>query len=227
MKKKIRIIFLIIFSALFIFSSYKVFMYLKEYTKVKKEINSINEVINKEDNFMDSLKAMNSDVVSYIKIEGTNIDYPVVQTDNNDFYLKHTFDKSYSEYGWIFMDYRNEAFNNQNTIIYGHAMKNKTMFGSIKDMFKSSWLDNYKHEIKVYDNNEFVTYKIFSIYETEAVNDYLHTNFTSEEYKEFINTILKKSYYDFKTEVNEDSKMITLSTCSRQNKRLVVHAMRV
>ena len=227
MKKRIRIIFLIIFSALFIFSSYKVFMYLKEYTKVKKEINYINEVINKEDNFMDSLKAMNSNVVSYIKIEGTNIDYPVVQTDNNDFYLKHTFDKSYSEYGWIFMDYRNEAFNNQNTIIYGHAMKNKTMFGSIKDMFKTSWLDNYKHEIKVYDGNKFVTYKIFSIYETEAVNDYLHTSFTSEEYKDFINTIIKKSYYDFNTEVNEDNKMITLSTCSRQNKRLVVHGVRV
>ncbi len=227
MKKKIRKVFLIIFIALFLFSGYKVFMYFKEYTKVKKEINNINTIINKSDNFMDSLKSMNNDVVSYIKIEGTNVDYPIVQTKDNDFYLKHTFDKSYSEYGWIFMDYRNELFNNQNTIIYGHAMKNKTMFGSIKDMFKSSWLDNYKHEIKIYENNSFVTYKIISIYETEAVNDYLRTNFTNEEYKEFINKILKRSYYDFKTSVNDNDKMITLSTCSGQNKRLVVHAIRV
>ena len=227
MKKKIRKVFLIIFIALFLFSGYKVFIYFKEYTKVKKEINNINTIINKSDNFMDSLKSMNNDVVSYIKIEGTNVDYPIVQTKDNDFYLKHTFDKSYSEYGWIFMDYRNELFNNQNTIIYGHAMKNKTMFGSIKDMFKSSWLDNYKHEIKIYENNSFVTYKIISIYETEAVNDYLRTNFTNEEYKEFINKILKRSYYDFKTSVNDNDKMITLSTCSGQNKRLVVHAIRV
>ena len=227
MKKKIRKVFLIIFIALFLFSGYKVFIYFKEYTKVKKEINNINTIINENDNFMDSLKSMNNDVVSYIKIEGTNVDYPIVQTKDNDFYLKHTFDKSYSEYGWIFMDYRNELFNNQNTIIYGHAMKNKTMFGSIKDMFKSSWLDNYKHEIKIYENNSFVTYKIISIYETEAVNDYLRTNFTNEEYKEFINKILKRSYYDFKTGVNDNDKMITLSTCSGQNKRLVVHAIRV
>ena len=227
MKKKIRKVFLIIFIALFLFSGYKVFIYFKEYTKVKKEINNINTIINENDNFMDSLKSMNNDVVSYIKIEGTNVDYPIVQTKDNDFYLKHTFDKSYSEYGWIFMDYRNELFNNQNTIIYGHAMKNKTMFGSIKDMFKSSWLDNYKHEIKIYEKNSFVTYKIISIYETEAVNDYLRTNFTNEEYKEFINKILKRSYYDFKTSVNDNDKMITLSTCSGQNKRLVVHAIRV
>ena len=212
---------LVLFSFLLLIILFFGFLY-KDAIREVKIIGDVRKINN-----IDKLKDINKNTISYIRIKGTKVNYPIVKYKDNDYYLKHSFDNSKNKYGWIFMDYRNEAFNNQNTIIYGHAMKNKTMFGSIKDMFKSSWLDNYKHEIKVYDNNEFVTYKIFSIYETEAVNDYLHTNFTSEEYKEFINTIIKKSYYDFNTEVNEDSKIITLSTCSRQNKRLVVHAIRV
>ena len=225
-KKIIRLFFLIILIIAFLFSGYKLYKYVKEYSKVKKEMTNISTVLD-NDNFFERLKGMNNDVVSYIKVEGTNIDYPIVQTNENDFYLNHSFDKNYSQYGWIFMDYRNNLFEDQNTIIYGHAMLNKTMFGSIKDMFKSSWLDNYNHEIKVYEDESFVTYKIYSMYKTPAVNDYLKTSFTDSEYNEFLESIKRKSIYDFKVDASKGSKMITLSTCSGQNKRLVVHAIRV
>ena len=90
-------------------------------------------------NFED-LKAQNKDTVAFIKVNGTNINYPVVQTTDNSFYLNHSFDKNYNSAGWVFLDYRNDINNlNDNTIIYAHSMLNNTMFGSLKNILNNNW----------------------------------------------------------------------------------------
>ena len=169
----------------------------------------------------------NSDTVGWIKVEGTKVNYPVVQTDNNDYYLNHAFNKSNNIGGWIFADYRAD-FNNfgKNTIIYGHNMNNKTMFGSIPSMLNSSYLNNSENNyIKISTPSSNSVWKLFSIYTIEPEIYYLKTNFGTEPYSNFLNTIKGRSVYDFGVEVTTDDKILTLSTCDNSGtKRVVVHA---
>ena len=94
------------------------------------------------------LLSKNSDTVGWIEVKGTNINYPIVQTTNNEYYLNHAFDKTKNDAGWVFMDYRNDAKNfDQNTIIYAHSRYNQTMFGSLKNILSSSWYNNKNNHI--------------------------------------------------------------------------------
>ena len=90
------------------------------------------------------LKKKNKETVGWIKVLGTNINYPFVQTDNNSYYLNHSFDKSYNSAGWVFLDYRNklEKETDKNTILYAHGRLDKTMFGSLKNILSSNWLND-------------------------------------------------------------------------------------
>ena len=103
--------------------------------KIEVENIDFNKLINK-----------NPDTIGWIKVLGTDINYPVVQTNNNDFYLTHSFDKSYNKAGWIFADYINKNLKNneldKNTIIYGHNRQNNSMFGTLSNVFKEEWLSN-------------------------------------------------------------------------------------
>lgn len=81
----------------------------------------------------DELLAVNKNIVGWISIDGTKLNNPILQSNNNDFYLNHNFKDRESRAGSVFMDYRNDVQAiNRNTILYGHAMKNDTMFGSLK-----------------------------------------------------------------------------------------------
>ena len=101
------------------------------------------------------LEKINKDVKGWIQVNGTNINYPFVQTSNNDYYLTHSFNRDYNSAGWIFMDYRNNINNlDKNTILYGHSRLDKTMFGSQKNLLKSDWYkDKNNHIIKLSTNN--------------------------------------------------------------------------
>lgn len=87
-------------------------------------------------NFND-LKKTNPDIVGWIKVNGTNINYPFVQSKDNKYYLTHSFNKSYNSAGWVFLDYRNNNTNNKNTIIYAHGRTDKTMFGTLKKVLNN------------------------------------------------------------------------------------------
>ena len=89
------------------------------------------------------LKNINNDSIGWIKVNGTNINYPFVQTTDNSYYLTHAFNKKYSDAGWVFADYRNnmDVFD-KNTILYAHARLDKTMFGSLKNILKNGWLND-------------------------------------------------------------------------------------
>lgn len=177
-------------------------------------------------NFNELLKK-NSDTVGWIKVEGTKVNYPIVQTDNNDYYLSHAFNKSRNAGGWIFADYRvNFKDFGKNTIIYGHNMNNKTMFGSIPTMLYNSYLNNSNnYYIKISTPTTNTVWKVFSVYTIEPEVYYLKTNFKSEPYENFLSTLKGRSTYNFDVDVTTDDKILTLSTCDNTGtKRVAVHA---
>ena len=112
------------------------------------------------------LKERNNDTVAWIQVGGTNINYPVVQTKDNSYYLTHSFDKKYTDAGWVFMDYRNDSNNfGKNTIIYAHARKDRTMFGSLKNILTNDWYkDKNNHIIKLSTETENTLWQVFSVY---------------------------------------------------------------
>lgn len=175
----------------------------------------------------ESLLKTNNETVGWINVNNTNINYPFVQGINNTYYLNHSFDKSYNSAGWVFMDYRNnKEMNNKNTILYAHGRIDKTMFGSLYKTQYPAWYQNRSnHIIRISTPSVNMSYQIFSVYKIEEESYYIQTDFTSDsEYLEFLNTIKKRSKYDFNVVLNESDKIITLSTCANDKERYVVHA---
>lgn len=169
----------------------------------------------------------NSDTVAFLKVNGTNINYPVVQAQDNRYYLTHSFDKSYNEAGWVFMDYRNDLNNlSDNTIIYAHGRWDTTMFGSLKNVFKNNWYqntDNYVVHLSTPTYNSL--WQIFSVYKIPTETYYITSNFgTDESYQKFLTTISNRSTYKFHASVNTNDKILTLSTCLNEKEKVVLHA---
>lgn len=249
------IIFILLFSSIIIINLKNILNWEKDNQEIKKietnieeeiEIEIIEEegeIINppkvKESDYwlyikvpfqnvdLEALKEKNNDTVGFINIKNTNINYPIVQTTNNDYYLNHAYDKSYNEAGWVFMDYRNNNFNDFNTIIYGHGRLNKTVFGSLKDLLKDSWQsnkDNYTLTISSLTMN--YVYQIFSIYTIDAESYYIKTEFdTNEDKQDWITEMNNRNTSIIYSPANINDKIITLSTClNNDNGRVVVHA---
>ena len=172
------------------------------------------------------LKRTNPDVVGWLKVNGTNINYPFVQSSDNDYYLTHSFNKSYNGAGWVFLDYRNNGTNNKNTIIYAHGRSNKTMFGTLKNVLKNGWLNNTNnYVIKISTETENSLWQIFSVYRIPTTSDYLQTNFNDEtEYQNFLDMIKDRSSHNFDTNVVSTDNILTLSTCYNNSDKMVVHA---
>ena len=196
---------------------------------IYKEEEKKEEIIEEPENTysLEQYLQKNSDTVGYLKVKGTDIDIAVVQADNNDFYLNHDFDKKWNSMGWIFADYRNKFPNfSQNTIIYGHTYKNTIMFSSLKNVLNENWLNNPDNYIIEFNStNKEYKWEIFSIYTIEKTSDYLDVEFNGNELIEFTNMLKNRSIREFNVEINEDDKILTLSTCYISSKnRLVVHA---
>ena len=179
---------------------------------------------------LNELKELNDETIGWIQVSNTNVNYPIVKHSNNEYYLNHQFDKTYNTAGWIFMDYRNDSImeNNKNTIIYGHGLQNKALFGTLKKTINESWYNNNDNLIiKTVDENTSYIWQIFSIYTFETDNDYIQTEFTSDEdYLDFIDLIKGRSIKDFGIELDENDKVLTLSTCYSIDGdiKLVIHA---
>lgn len=246
------LIFFLVMLIIFLFSLIKVIMWIIDNNNtndiIKKVANTYeineksydNEVIineNEKDIYFDymklkfidvdinKLKTFNPDTIGFIKVMGTNINYPFVQTIDNDYYLNRSYDKTYNNAGWIFLDYRNNEFNDKNTIIYGHGRINGTMFGSLKDTLKSSWQNNKdNYIIKISTEKENSIWQIFSVYKIATTSDYLQTTFSDNEFESFISLIKGRSSYNFETNVTNEDKVLTLSTCYNDNDKMVVHA---
>ena len=176
---------------------------------------------------INALKEKNKDTVGWINVNNTNINYPYVQYKDNDYYLTHSYDKSYNEAGWVFLDYRNNsALSDKNNILYAHSRLDKTMFGSLSKTLKSNWYNNKdNHIIRLSTESENTMWQIFSVYKIPEESYYITTNFNSDsEYEKFLNTIKGRSLYNFNTNLTTNDKILTLSTCYSDTERTVVHA---
>jgi len=175
----------------------------------------------------DELYKINSSTIGWIRVENTNVNYPFVQANDNFYYLKHSYNKSASYMGWIFLDYRNNAnLLDKNTIIYGHGLINNTMFGSLRNAYDENWYKNTDNQIiKIYTDKGFILYQLFSLYTILPEDYYITTDFKSdEEYDQFLNIIKNRSIYDFNVDIGVEDKVLTLSTCYDNDKRAVLHS---
>lgn len=224
--------------------------------KISKEIDEIVEIVEIDDNedtiiieqeddddkfnpYWDYIKMnliqvdfnelmkINNDTMGWIQVNGTNINYPVVQSTNNDYYLEHSFDKSYNTAGWVFLDYRNNILEmDKNTIIYAHGRYDNTMFGTLRNILTDGWLDNRNNfVIKMSTAYENTLWQVFSVYRIPTTNDYLQVEFDDDsEFIDFSNMLIERSGFDFNTSINNDDKILTLSTCYNDDDKIVVHA---
>ena len=175
----------------------------------------------------DKLKKKNPDTKGWIQVSGTNVNYPFVQASDNDYYLDHSFDKSYNTMGWVFLDYRNDINKlGNNTILYAHGLYNNTMFGSLKQVISPSWYSNTSnHIIKISTEKENSLWQIFSTYTIEPESYYLTDNFNkTKDFEDFLVTIKNRSVYNYKYDVTTNDKILTLSSCYNDDLRIVVHA---
>lgn len=174
-----------------------------------------------------NLKVKNKDTVGWINVNNTNINYPFVQANDNNYYLNHSFDNSVNKAGWVFLDYRNDNnLSDKNNIIYAHSRLDKTMFGSLNDTLKYSWYSNKdNHIIKISTEKENTLWQIFSVYKIPVESYYITTNFLNDSaFEDFLDVIKKRSVFDFNTNLTKDDRILTLSTCYSDKERTVIHA---
>ena len=170
----------------------------------------------------------NKDTVGWIIVNNTNVNYPVVQAKDNDYYLTHDFNKKRNSAGWVFADFRDDFDSlSKNTVIYAHGRKDKVMFGSLTNTLNKNWHTNLDNQIIQLSTVKYNTmWQIFAIYKIEAESYYITTDFSSaKSFEEFVNTMKKRSIYNFGVDVGAQDKLLTLSTCYNDNGiRLVVQA---
>lgn len=214
---------------------------LNEYTGVTSEysysipdyepgdmLTSSGQVISSQ--YADVLQNLNDDVVGYINIAGTNVDYFVLQSRmDNDFYLNHTIDLKKAKAASIFMDYRNRPYSeDQNTILYGHNMKNGAMFRTLHNYEKKDFAMEHLY-ITFSTLYEDMVWEVFASYKTHISFDYIQTSFrTEKDYDDFLKTCKSKSAFKYTATPTVEDRILTLSTCdSNDEYRYVVQAVLV
>ena len=201
--------------------------------KVSEAITTVNIENSIENEYkvdFEKLKEINNQTVGWLKVKGTDIEYSVVQANDNNYYLKRNLNKEYNVAGWIFMDYKNKLDGtDKNIIIYGHNMRNNSMFGTLTNVLKEEWYNNEENYII-----DFITekrqekYRVFSVYQTENEDYYIDTEFKNNEFEEFITTLKNRSIKDFNVDVSTEDTILTLSTCANNSKyRVVLHAKKI
>lgn len=171
-------------------------------------------VMNNPINFAE-LSSVNSDIVGWIRIRALDISYPVVQTEDNDYYLHTTFEGASNIAGCIFMNcYNKPDFTDQNTIIYGHNMRNGSMFGTLSD-FQDEEVYNKSKYFWIFTPDFIYQYRIFSASVVNQTGLTYQTSFSDEDFQEFVNTAFQNSVVDNTgLQVTEDDRIVTLSTCT-------------
>ena len=251
MRKIINIILVAIIIVCLSIIGYKYYNYNKD-DKLNSEIQDLQPVINeasdldnnssgendgqdqsKEGNYVNSaneeeLKSINSDYKMWIQIENTNINYPVVQSSDNDYYLKHNFRKESNISGTVFVESANDIDNDKNIILYGHNMRNGTMFNNITNYKEESFF-NEDNKINIIMNNTLYEYEVFSVYVKNVSEVNLAIGFANED--EFINYAYNQadeSIYKKDVDFSAEDNLITLVTCSYEftDARTIVVARR-
>lgn len=176
-----------------------------------------------------SLEEINDEAVGWIEIPGTDISYPMVHTSDNTYYLTHTFKRQENKSGSIFIETSNAPdFSDLHTIIYGHNMKDGSMFAGLKNYEKKTY---YEAHPSIYIDLADGThcYQIFSCHEADITDISYTIGYAADDtYASFLDSLTASSLYDTGVSVGTDDSIITLSTCTNKGeKRFVVHAKKV
>lgn len=241
--RKAKMILIIVLTLILSFSIYKLASYFIDYYNDSNDTKKIKEqVIKKPSNTEESEEEVKEEIIDFNKLLEINgdikgwikynkISQPIVQTNDNSYYLEHSFKKKKNQLGSIFMDYRNTSLDDKNVVIYGHNGINGKMFGTLAYLFKKNFYADNK-EIEIIDiNDSKIKYQIFSYYVIEEENYYITTSFNSDEdYQRFLDTVKSRSKRKINIDVSTTDRILTLSTCygsGNTTKRIVVHAKRV
>lgn len=229
--------------AVFIYASSGLFNAFMDYYNNRKMMNEVQDLYYEMESMdntpttesngirsgFDELLKQNEDVVGWITIDGTQVDYPILHSSDNVEYLTENYYGNQSRAGSIFMDYRNDIMSSDlNTVIYGHRMKDGSMFQQLTKYLDQDFFET--HQTFEYDTlYESYEAEIFAVYQTLTEFNYIETDFSSEEeYEELLAEIQSRSLFQTDIEVNADDQIITLSTCDYKldadDGRLVVHA---
>ena len=247
-KKKltIKILVFLLFLTVFIFSAVNLVRWaiynkksadlintLAEESFIENEIKETNNntetnnvLVNKNPVNFENLEKINPDTVAWIRIKDTTINYPVVQSTNNEYYLHKDFNKEYSTCGWIFMDFKNsENFIDMNTVLYGHNIKSGIMFADLQKILKNE-LGN-EVIIEIYTKTEKLEYRVFSSYLKEPDDYAIKSNIVDEDTQnKYINEMLKRSNTVYNIVPDKSDKLLTLSTCDKSGQnRILIHSV--
>ena len=247
----LSILVLLVALGVFLFSAGKLVMIYLEYKAGEDEYEQIREFaqadIEEEENVLagegfedalkppkidfDALQAENPDIVGWIKIEGLEkINYPIMQGEDNSYYLTHTFEGTTNNAGSIFMEmYNSPDFNDCHTVLYGHNMKNDSMFGTLADIGKEGMGYEVSPYFWICTPDGCYLYEIFAAYKTKATGD-TYTLFSDHgaDFGMYVTTMKERSELAAAAEVTQDDKVITLSTCTASSDiRFVVQGKRL
>ena len=241
MRKIVYTIITILLIGLVLISSYLIFKEKKQNEKQENTFEDLIEIVeenieNQEERKIDinKLYEENKDIVGWLKIDNTTINYPIMQNINDpNYYLHRDFYKNYSSYGTPYMA-KQCNLNSDNIVIYGHHMKNNKMFGELEKYKSKDFYNNHKIITFTTLEKEY-SYEIFAVFKTTVYTKntfryYENINFENKKmYNDFINICKDKSLYQTGIEIKDKEKLITLSTCeySNKNSRLVIVARKI
>ena len=241
MRKIVYTIITILLIGLVLISSYLIFKEKKQNEKQENTFEDLIEIVeenieNQEERKIDinKLYEENKDIVGWLKIDNTTINYPIMQNINDpNYYLRRDFYKNYSSYGTPYMA-KQCNLNSDNIVIYGHHMKNNKMFGELEKYKSKDFYNNHKIITFTTLEKEY-SYEIFAVFKTTVYTKntfryYENINFENKKmYNDFINICKDKSLYQTGIKIKDKEKLITLSTCeySNKNSRLVIVARKI
>ncbi|MFI3209387.1 MAG: class B sortase [Eubacteriales bacterium] len=243
-------ILLVVFAIIFIFAASQLYSIYngyrqgaKTYDEVSEIAITVPEVTYTDDEEVeipyeyyyvdfDALFAQNSDIVAWIRFDAPEvINYPVAQTDDNSTYLTTTFLGEYNSVGTLFVDMDNSSdFTDANTVIYGHNMKNGSMFGDLSEYINEAFYTENPYFYVYTPDGRASKYQIVAVENISVYDSYRYSKTfdSSSEFQSYIDALYKTSFYDTGTLLNTNSKIITLSTCtSSDDERFIVQGVRV
>lgn len=175
-----------------------------------------------------ALSEINDEVVAWIQIPSTKINYPVAQGSDNSYYLRHMFNKEYNAGGGIFLDYRNSSdFSSRHSIMYGHQMGNGTMFTGIQNYKNQSYYDTHTYGVLYTPSGNYVV-EFFAGYVTSNSGDAWDLRFRNdEEFDSWVESQISKSDFSAGFTPSSSDRILTLSTCSSafENAKYVLHGV--
>lgn len=194
------------------------------YQEVETELEVARQIV--EQSELAALQQQNRKIIGWLSLENTRLDNPVLQSDNNEFYLTHNYLDEKNRGGSIFADFRNEAMEDRHTIFYGHVLRNGTMFGDLPMFSEQAYAE--AHPVFYYETNDkrYALY-VFAAYETTTDFYYIETQFTDHTYRQFMEGIQQRSDIKLPVQVASTDKIVTFSTCTTSQddkERFVVHA---